>query len=128
VLTTIEALAAITAAFTGGATVGATALTLTIIGAAAGAGANLVPDESGPAARIGGEYTWDIITAMAGAINTLHNQIYKAEQKLAIALRTASQAINANRDMFVAPRPALTYATPATVTNSSFMGYDKVAQ
>lgn len=122
VLTTIEAIASIAAVFMPAASVGAR-VGIEIVAVAASAAANLAPDERGPTVDMAGEYTWDIIAAMASAIRLLNSQIYQAELKIRLAMQAAIKLVDDNPDLFVAPRPALTTATAATIASPEYMGY-----
>jgi len=118
--TVVASVAAVAAVpVTGGAS-----LAITAVGATAQVVAAVGPEDP-PKNEFSGESAEAVINAMRQGIHKLYEAIGATEQRIAKALGDVHTLVGANRDLFVARRPALAGTTAGTITGPDGLGYSR---
>lgn len=96
-------------------------ITVTALGAGLSIVGTLGPDDK-PEVKIQGETPQVVISSMQDAITSLTRWVDHEQHRLVNVLTATHADVIARRDRYVAARPALVDATPATVTSDVFLG------
>ncbi|MEV6636526.1 hypothetical protein AB0M54_37875 [Actinoplanes sp. NPDC051470] len=99
-------------------TTGGLSLTLTVLGEVS-ASAGAIPFGDKKELPFSGKNAMAIVNAVQGAITELIGQVIAAENKILESLNAGLSAVAGSSDLFIAPRPALADATPATIRDET---------
>ena len=95
---------------------GGASLALAAVGGAVAVGGTAIGNsDEAPSEGYSGESAEAVVEAMRRAITSLKGHITDAETKIQKAMNDNIGVVNANRDLFVAPRPNLANADPGNV-------------
>ncbi|WP_027346998.1 hypothetical protein [Hamadaea tsunoensis] len=75
-----------------------------------------------PTGSVDGDTAAAVLRSMKEAIDTTKAQVAAGDQKIAEVMGQALEAARTQREHFIAPRPDLDQATPATVMSQTFLG------